>query len=63
MPEGVNMYQKLAEKVTDGTSCGYDFRGVCIDGQCKVRRTHIFPSQTTVQNDAKRFSKLQVDGL
>ena len=36
MPIGYNFYQKLSEKVIDGTSCGDEMTGICADGDCKV---------------------------
>ncbi len=37
MPKGYNFYRELAEKVIDGTSCGHDFNGICIQGECTVK--------------------------
>lgn len=36
MPKDHNFFRQLAEKVVDGTNCGYDAHGICVNGECKV---------------------------
>ncbi|XP_037073511.1 papilin-like [Pollicipes pollicipes] len=34
-PQGERFYYRQRRKVTDGTSCGEDGLGICVDGQCR----------------------------
>jgi hypothetical protein len=34
-PKGYTFYRESTEKIIDGTTCGYDLNGICINGECK----------------------------